>query len=68
MAEIVKFIYVMIIFLYLFLVSTNIEARQGCKIDYDCIKVVCKDGHAARCIMRRCECVEILNPIDLVST
>ncbi|KEH34775.1 Nodule Cysteine-Rich (NCR) secreted peptide [Medicago truncatula] len=27
MAEIVKFIYVMIIFLYLFLVSTNIEGN-----------------------------------------
>ncbi|KEH38801.1 putative Late nodulin [Medicago truncatula] len=55
MAQILMFIYVLIIFLSLFLVVTN--ARPCNNVD-DCRKHMCTPyGQLVRCINSTCECV-----------
>ncbi|RHN77866.1 putative Late nodulin [Medicago truncatula] len=57
MAEIVKYIYVIIIFLSLFLVATNIEAFFRCKNDFDCVHKRCRGPMRAKCISKAiCKC------------
>ncbi|RHN45516.1 putative Late nodulin [Medicago truncatula] len=51
MAEIVKFVYVMIIFLSLFLVSIHINALNECTQDYDCPIEMCPFPFQPKCIM-----------------
>ncbi|RHN69264.1 putative Late nodulin [Medicago truncatula] len=61
MAKIVKFVYVTIIFLYMFHISTNIEAgNYKCQTNYDCLRMWCPIGISPRCIKRRCKCIETL--------
>ncbi|KEH34579.1 late nodulin [Medicago truncatula] len=49
MAEIGKYIYVIIIFISLFFITTSVEGWR-CKTKYDCIKIrFCKFPTIARC-------------------
>lgn len=60
MAEIVKLVYVMIIFLFLFFVVTNIEAiRERCFKDSDCPKNFCRRPWFPNCVNLVCKCVEL---------
>ncbi|AES70828.1 putative Late nodulin [Medicago truncatula] len=70
MAKIVKFIYVMIILIFLFLVSTNIDAiRNKCFRPSDCPpSMYCDAGFQIGCVRKICTCLRILAPIDFVPT
>nr|QQO74634.1 nodule-specific cysteine-rich peptide G18 [Pisum sativum] len=51
MAKVVKIIYVMIIFVFLFFVATNVEAGKSikCSKDLDCPKSMCKSPMRVKC-------------------
>ncbi|AES78786.1 putative Late nodulin [Medicago truncatula] len=51
MVKILKFIYVMIIFLSLFLVATNVNAINKCSQDSHCPKDMCKKPSKPRCVV-----------------
>jgi hypothetical protein len=82
MAEIVKFVYLMIIFLSSFLVSAEIlekhkcvtdgleiYEKDKCVTDFDCVKNswLCPIDQFVRCIDETCKCM-ILEPINFVPT
>ncbi|AES69547.1 putative Late nodulin [Medicago truncatula] len=66
MAQILILFYVMTIFIYLFLVSTNVDAGIRCRNVYDCPKATyCRAGsHRVQCIKHQCKCVRIFESID----
>ncbi|AES69549.1 putative Late nodulin [Medicago truncatula] len=65
MAQIFKFFYVMTIFIYLFLVSTTVDAGMRCNHVSDCPKdTFCWLDSHMQCIKHQCKCVRIFEPID----
>ncbi|AES69733.1 putative Late nodulin [Medicago truncatula] len=55
MPKIVKFIYVMIIIISLFLVATNDE--EDCFVDADCVNLIlCDFDEKPKCIINICQC------------
>ncbi|CAJ2636623.1 unnamed protein product [Trifolium pratense] len=60
-ARFMKFIYVMIYFLFLFLVAT--KSKLDCRNDLDCKDIKCKPGWVAQCsVTNRCRCVPSSKP------
>ncbi|RHN67371.1 putative Late nodulin [Medicago truncatula] len=61
MVEIVKFTYVMIILISLFLFSTNVDAlRIRCNRVSDCPKqMYCNRDYELSCVYNQCKCVRI---------
>ncbi|RHN66781.1 putative Late nodulin [Medicago truncatula] len=60
MVEIVKFTYVMIILISLFLFSTNVDAlRLRCVHVSKCPKMYCNRGFELGCVQKYCKCVRI---------
>ncbi|RHN39967.1 putative Late nodulin [Medicago truncatula] len=59
MAEIVKFVYVMIIFVSPFLFSMNLDAENICDGDYDCNpnEWWCPPNYVLKCINYQCSCI-----------
>jgi len=83
MAKIVNFIYLMIIFLSPFLVSTKILEKHKyvidgleiseidkCLTDYDCVRNwwLCPIDQFVRCINETCKCIKLLDSINFVPT
>ncbi|KEH41254.1 Nodule Cysteine-Rich (NCR) secreted peptide [Medicago truncatula] len=71
MVEIVKYVYVIIIFLSLFLVATNIEGKfQKCCKDSDCLDLLyCRTPLKPKCIHERmCKCKAVFTSNDYVLT
>lgn len=83
MTEIVKFVYLMIIFLSPFLVSTKILEKHKCVTDgveilekgkcftdWECVRNswLCPVDLVVRCIKETCKCIKILEPINVVPT
>ncbi|CAJ2656031.1 unnamed protein product [Trifolium pratense] len=68
MAEILKFIYLIILFISLFLVVTDVTAARvlvNCKDTIDCSRWFCKSPLVPKCISFKCKCVEIkVNSVD----
>ncbi|RHN73981.1 putative Late nodulin [Medicago truncatula] len=60
MADIVKFIYVIIIFLSIFFFATNLEAGPICLEDFDCPKSMCWPSFKPRCSNGWCVCDKIM--------
>ncbi|CAJ2669742.1 unnamed protein product [Trifolium pratense] len=56
MAKIVKFVYVMIILLSLFLVATNSKRNIPCVYDGDCPIKLCRYPLKAKCLGGICHC------------
>ncbi|CAL5190620.1 unnamed protein product [Lathyrus oleraceus] len=56
MAEILKFIYVLIIFLFLFLVRTGVGEEFECFIDDDC-PPKWNEFYVSKCIGHKCDWV-----------
>ncbi|AES69550.1 putative Late nodulin [Medicago truncatula] len=66
MAQIFKFVYVMIIFIYLFLVLTNVDAGIRCHDVSECPKgLYCNVGSHMECVKHQCKCIKNFEPIDL---
>ncbi|KEH16264.1 putative Late nodulin [Medicago truncatula] len=57
MVEIVKFIYVMIIFFSLFLVVTKVDAVYWCFDNSDCPQHLCHELIIPRCKIGVCVCL-----------
>ncbi|RHN60303.1 putative Late nodulin [Medicago truncatula] len=59
MVEIVKFVYIINIFIFLFLVATNVEAKfTRCFRDSDCPKTLCHSPGKAKCMHHSiCKCI-----------
>ncbi|KEH34414.1 Nodule Cysteine-Rich (NCR) secreted peptide [Medicago truncatula] len=59
MDKTIKFTYVMIIFVYLFLIATNVEAyKNRCFRDSDCPKEMCNHPKIPKCVNNAyCKCV-----------
>ncbi|CAJ2659157.1 unnamed protein product [Trifolium pratense] len=57
MAEILKFIYVMIIFLFMCIIVTN--GNYLCDEDKDCPKNICLYNEYPRCMKGICRCVKL---------
>ncbi|AES97700.1 putative Late nodulin [Medicago truncatula] len=62
MPKIMEFVYVMIIFLSIFVVITNVNAHIECKNDFDCPKNMCLAPRVAWCVNNKCECVLTYGP------
>ncbi|AES70740.1 putative Late nodulin [Medicago truncatula] len=56
MAEFVKFVYVMIIFIFLCLVVENIDGFR-CLRNLDCPDSMCSSAYTPRCRHRTCVCL-----------
>ncbi|AES60191.1 Nodule Cysteine-Rich (NCR) secreted peptide [Medicago truncatula] len=56
MAEIVKYVYVIIIFLSTILVATNIEGTMSCFHDADCVHKRCQLPQIPKCVGKKCRC------------
>ncbi|CAL5189293.1 unnamed protein product [Lathyrus oleraceus] len=52
-----EFVVVIILFLSMFLVVTNIHALVECINDFDCSKKMCVVPRIPWCIRHQCECV-----------
>ncbi|CAL5202164.1 unnamed protein product [Lathyrus oleraceus] len=63
MTKIVKFIYVMIFFTFIFLVSSTIASINRCFRDSDCPPNLCKRPYMSKCVGRRCRCAKVITPI-----
>ncbi|CAL5202625.1 unnamed protein product [Lathyrus oleraceus] len=64
MAKIVKFVYVIINILSLFLAATNVESwypSRRCFRDYECHKNRCREPKIAKCVGGWCNCVKDKN-------
>ncbi|CAJ2639514.1 unnamed protein product [Trifolium pratense] len=62
MAEIIKFVCFMIIFLFLIFVAKNVEATR-CYTDADCPKDSCPKARTKpKCVAFVCRCVPIIYP------
>ncbi|CAJ2639833.1 unnamed protein product [Trifolium pratense] len=62
MAQIVKLVNVIIIFLSLFLVARNVEGirrRKKCYNDFDCPRTMCPSYLLVKCIVYNCKCCVI---------
>nr|ABS31392.1 nodule-specific cysteine-rich peptide 93 [Medicago truncatula] len=70
MAKIVKYVYVIIIFLSLFLVATKIEGYYyKCFKDSDCVKLLCRIPLRPKCMYRHiCKCKVVLTQNNYVLT
>ncbi|KEH15156.1 putative Late nodulin [Medicago truncatula] len=56
MADIIKFIYVIIIVLFVFFSGKNTDAKNICIDDVHCQKYKCSPGLYPTCINGWCEC------------
>ncbi|KEH26099.1 putative Late nodulin [Medicago truncatula] len=56
MAAIIKFIYTMFLFIFLFVVPTKVDALAGCITDADCVIKKCSSSCRIKCIDFRCLC------------
>ncbi|CAJ2639613.1 unnamed protein product [Trifolium pratense] len=69
MADIVKFVYVMIIFLNLLLVSSEVDAGFiKCKKDFECQLKQCRNPLKPRCITSQCKCAIITVGLGSIAT
>ncbi|RHN73887.1 putative Late nodulin [Medicago truncatula] len=57
MEDIVKFVYVIIIFLSIFIIATNMEAKTICIGDSDCRNERCMPGIKPVCSEGWCDCI-----------
>ncbi|KEH34531.1 putative Late nodulin [Medicago truncatula] len=68
MAEIIKYVYGMIIFIFLFLVSTNVHAGIRCVFPSDCPRTMrCLSEFHLTCKKKQCKCVKMFDPINFVT-
>ncbi|CAL5210814.1 unnamed protein product [Lathyrus oleraceus] len=57
MAEIIKFLKIMILFIFLFLIVTGVsESMTPCKVDSDCPLDLCQRPDVAKCLFYTCFC------------
>ncbi|KEH37771.1 Nodule Cysteine-Rich (NCR) secreted peptide [Medicago truncatula] len=68
MAEIVKYVYVIIIFPSLILFATNIEAIIRCFHDADCVHKICHPPQIRKCVSKICKCRLMITQKDYVLT
>ncbi|XP_050898621.1 uncharacterized protein LOC127105476 [Lathyrus oleraceus] len=58
MIKVVKFVYTMIVFLFLVLAATNVEGWNPCEQDSDCPKDMCRRPKKALCVNNSvCICI-----------
>nr|QQO74646.1 nodule-specific cysteine-rich peptide G30 [Pisum sativum] len=67
MVESVKFVYIMIIFLSLFIVSMSYKTILQCVVSDDCPKELCLSGMVVKCKLRRCYCLSVWNSESFVT-
>ncbi|CAL5185739.1 unnamed protein product [Lathyrus oleraceus] len=66
MVESIKFVYIVIIFISLFVFSINIRTNLICKVIQDCPMDLCGPGMMMKCKHERCACLTVWKPLNFV--
>ncbi|AES86866.1 putative Late nodulin [Medicago truncatula] len=56
MVKIIKYVNLLILFISIFLVVTDVSAHKRCRVDFDCRMRMCVYPTVSVCIDRLCRC------------